>query len=57
MNKQSERQARYDREHIQGIYMKLHKENDKDILGWLDRQESKQGAIKIAIREMIKAGK
>ena len=57
MNKQSERQARYDKKHIQGIYMKLHKENDKDILGWLDNQESKQGAIKIAIREMIKAGK
>lgn len=57
MNKQSQRQARYDKKHIQGIYMKLHKENDKDILEWMERQASKQGAIKDAIRSMIKAGK
>ena len=57
MNKQSERQARYDKKHIQGIYMKLHKENDKDILEWMGRQASRQGAIKEAIRLMIKAGK
>lgn len=57
MNKQSQRQARYDKKHIQGVYMKLHKGNDKDILEWLDKRESRQGAIKEAIREMIKAGK
>jgi hypothetical protein len=33
--------------------MKLHLENDKDILEWLDKQPSKQGAIKELIRRQI----
>lgn len=57
MNKQSERQARYDAAHTRRVNMKLNVETDKDILAWLDRQESKQGAIKAAIRAKIKAGK
>lgn len=57
MNKASERQARYDAAHTRRVNMKLNVETDKDILAWLDRQESKQGAIKAAIRAKIKAGK
>lgn len=56
MNKASERQARYDAAHTCRVNMKLNVETDKDILAWLDRQESKQGAIKAAIRAKIKAG-
>jgi hypothetical protein len=34
--------------------MKLNTGTDQDILAWLDRQESKQGAIKQLIREEIR---
>jgi hypothetical protein len=37
--------------------MKLHIENDADILTWLDAQDSKQGAIKELIRRDIQMSK
>lgn len=33
--------------------LKLNRHTDADILAWLDQQESKQGAIKQAIREHL----
>lgn len=53
MNKASERQARYDAKATTRIGLKLNNKTDADILEWLDRQESKQGAIKQAIRKMM----
>ena len=46
-------QAKYDKEHTTGFYMKLNTKTDHDILEWLERQPSKQGAIKQLIRERI----
>ena len=56
MNKASERQARYDATHAYRVHLKLNINTDKDIIQWLERHESKQGAIKTAIRMAIKAG-
>lgn len=47
--------AKYDAEHTRQIKMKLNTETDADILAWLDSQTNKQGAIKEAIRDKIKA--
>lgn len=46
-------QAKYDKDHTTGFYMKLNTGTDQDILLWLGKQESKQGAIKRLIREQI----
>lgn len=46
---------KYDATHTRQIKMKLNIETDADILAWLDRQPNKQGAIKEAIRDKIKA--
>lgn len=46
-------QAKYDKGHTSGFYMKLNTGTDQDILSWLDKQDSKQGAIKSLIREAI----
>lgn len=46
-------QAKYDKSHTTGFYMKLNITTDEDILSWLERQDSKQGAIKKLIREEI----
>lgn len=46
-------QAKYDREHTRGIYIKLNLRTDIDIIRWLWKQPSKQGAIKQLIREEI----
>ena len=48
-------QAKYDKGHTTGVYLKLNNINDADILEWLSRQESKQGAIKELIRKSIKS--
>jgi len=53
MNKASERQARYDAAHTRRVALKLNTETDADVLAWLDRQDSMQGAIKALIREAI----
>lgn len=47
-------QAKYDKGHTTGFYMKLNTGTDQDILSWLEKQSSKQGAIKQLIREEIR---
>ena len=47
-------QAKYDKDHTTGVYLKLNNVNDADILEWLSRQNSKQGAVKELIRREIK---
>ena len=51
--KKTEAQARYDKEHIERYYLKLHKVNDADIIEAID-SKNKQGSIKKLIREGIK---
>ena len=46
--------AKYDKANIKGLYIKLHKEKDADIIQKLDTVKSKQGYIKQLIREDIK---
>lgn len=46
-------QAKYDREHTKGIYMKLNLRTDSDIIQWTWHQASVQGAIKKLIRDDI----
>jgi succinate dehydrogenase flavin-adding protein (antitoxin of CptAB toxin-antitoxin module) len=46
-------QARYDSEHTKSVSLKLNNRTDQDILQWLRKQKSKQGAIKQAIRNEI----
>jgi ATP-dependent protease ClpP protease subunit len=50
-------QKKYDAAHTKQFQMKLHIENDADILTWLDAQDSKQGAIKELIRRDIQMSK
>lgn len=45
--------AKYDRENTVQVSLKLNKRTDSDILEWLERCSSKQGAIKALIREAI----
>ena len=46
-------QAKYDKEKIERYNLKLHKENDKDIIEAID-PNNKQGSIKELIRKAIK---
>lgn len=46
-------QARYDAAHTMRISLKLNIHTEQDIIRWLQRQVSKQGAIKQLIREKI----
>ena len=55
MKKTSEYQAKYDKEHIERYYLKLHKENDKDIINAID-PNNKQKSIKELIRKGLKEG-
>lgn len=57
MNKASERQARYDAKATTRIGIKLNNKTDADVIEWLNAQESKQGAIKEAIRAYMKREK
>lgn len=41
------------RENTKQIKLKLNKRTDADIIEWIDKQQSKQGAIKKAIRKQI----
>ena len=50
---QARAQARYDAAHTVRISLKLNIHTDQDIIRWLQRQVSKQGAIKQLIREKI----
>lgn len=45
--------AKYDKSNIKGLYIKLHKEKDADIIQKLDNVNSKQGYVKRLIREDI----
>ena len=51
MNKQSERQKRYDDTHARKICFKFNLETDKDILEKLDSVPNKQAYIKDLIRK------
>lgn len=46
-------QAKYDKNNTIGFYMKLSIHTDLDIIRWLWKQPSKQGAVKKLIREEI----
>ena len=49
-------QNKYDKEHMERYYLKLHKVNDKDIIEAID-PKNKQGSIKKLIRIGIEKGK
>ena len=49
-------QAKYDKGHTKGIYIKLNLRTDMDIIRWFWEQPPKQGAIKRLIREEIARG-
>ena len=46
--------AKYDKEHTKGIYLKLNKDTDADIIKYLELCDNTQGLIKDLIREHIK---
>lgn len=48
-------QKKYDKTHTVRMGLKLNKNTDADILEWLEKQTSKQGAIKELIRAAIEA--
>lgn len=50
-------QARYDRKNCTGLYLKLNRTTDADILARLEGVENKQGYIKSLIRADIAARK
>ena len=52
-NKRSRASAKYDANNTKQVKMKLNIRTDKDILDWLDAQESVQGYIKRLIRDDI----
>ena len=45
--------AKYDKTHTKGIYLKLNKETDADIIGYLESVDNVQGLIKSLIRKEI----
>ena len=46
--------AKYDKQNTTGLYLKLNKNTDIDIIERLSAQENKQGYIKLLIRYDIK---
>ena len=46
--------AKYDKTHTKQIKLKLHLENDKDIIEALEKVDNKQGYIKELIKKDIK---
>lgn len=48
---QSRASAKYDKAHTKGIYLKLNKETDADIIEYLEEVENVQGYIKTLIRK------
>ena len=50
---QQKAQNKYDKNHTTGFYMKLNLHTDQDIIRWLWKQKSKQGAIKKLIRKEL----
>lgn len=49
----TKKQAKYDKDHTTQVCLKLNLRTDEDILKWLWKQKSKQGAIKDLIRQEI----
>lgn len=45
--------AKYDRAHTKGLYVKLNKETDRDIIDKLEGVNNKQGYVKQLIRDDI----
>lgn len=43
--------AKYDKTHTKGIYLKLNKSTDSDIISYLDEVDNVQGYIKTLIRK------
>lgn len=50
---QSRASAKYDKTHTKGIYLKLNKETDADIIDYLKEVDNVQGLIKELIRRHI----
>lgn len=50
---QSRASAKYDKAHTKGIYLKLNKETDADIIDYLKEVDNVQGLIKELIRRHI----
>lgn len=50
---QSRASAKYDKAHTKGIYLKLNKETDADIIEYLKDVDNVQGLIKELIRRHI----
>ena len=48
--------ANYDKKNTIGIYLKLNKTTDADIIEMLEQAENKQGLIKQLLREHTKKG-
>ena len=51
-----EAQERYDAQNTKRYNIKLSRKTDADIIEYLDRVPSMQGAIKAALREQMKKG-
>lgn len=49
--------ANYDKKNTIGIYFKLNKTTDADIIEMLEQTENKQGFIKELLRDHMKKGK
>lgn len=46
-------QSKYDKQHTVRYGLKLNRETDADVIEWLGKQDSMQGAIKDLIRKAI----
>lgn len=55
MNTKYKAQKKYDQANTIGIYLKLNRSTDADIIGFLNAADSKQGVIKALIRKEIQA--
>lgn len=51
---QKKASRKYDSKNVVQIGLRLNKKNDVDIIEYLERQDSKMGCIKEAIREKMK---
>lgn len=52
--RESIRKSEKEKAYIRRFGLKLNVNTDKDVIDWLEKQPSMQGAIKIAVRAMIK---
>lgn len=49
--------AKYDKEHIRGLYIKINKDTERDILEWIQGRDNVSGSIKGLIRADIEYNK